>query len=315
MRLPIVAFLLAGTLLAQPGTFSIPKIDLIEFYGLRRVSPNLARQALGLKEGDPLPPSKADAEDRLLDLDRVVAAELEAVCCDENKTVLYVGIEEIGGPHYPVRQAPGGGAMLSEQVFAIGQRVVPYILTGPTAPSQLFPFVDANLAMIREVLRESGDEFHRAAAAYLLPYATRKTEIVDDLQAALTDNDATVRVRAMQALLALAQLGRTNPASGIRVPAEWFVPALTSVTWTDRKEAIAALTALTQDRDRAVLKELRGETLAALIEMSRWQTRTHAYPAFLLVGRVAGLRDVDTRDAWLRAGRETVIGQALVKAQ
>ena len=45
--------------------------------------------------------------------------------------------------------------------------------------------------------------------------------------------------------------------------------------------------------------------------MARWQTEAHAYPAFQLVGRVAGLGDAEIRDAWRRAGRETVIGQAL----
>lgn len=310
MRL-VSLILLAAVAFAQPVSPGIPKIDLIEFYGLRRVTVNLARQALGLNEGDPLPPSKADTEDRLLDIDRVVSASLEAVCCEEGKTVLYVGIEEFNGPHYSVRPAPGGAALLPRDLLAAGASFAPYSQPGR---SNLIPLADANLPLLREVLRESGDELHRAAAVYLLPFATLRSEIVEDLRIALTDNDAEVRTRAARGLLALAQLGRSNPSSKVQVQAEWFVPMLTSVTRTDRKEAVAALGTLTQD-DRAVLAKLRGDTLGALIEMARWRVREHAYPSFLLIGRVAGLREFEIRDAWDRAGRETVIGQALEKTK
>lgn len=311
MRL-LTLVLLSLTAFAQISPQGAPRIDLIEFYGLRRVTVNLARQALGLSEGDPLPASRVDTEDRLLDIDRIVSARLEAVCCDENKTVLYVGIDEYGGPHYEVRPAPGGAVLLPPELLNAGTNAAPYSQTGRAS---LIPLVDANLPMLREVLRESGEEFHRAAAAYLLPFATQRAEIVADMRAALTDNNAEVRARAIRGLLALAQLGRSDPASKIRVQPEWFVPMLTSVAWSDRKEAVAALGTLTQNGDRAVLTRLRGDTLGALIEMARWQIRAHAYPSFLLIGRVAGLRDFEIRDAWDRAGRETVIGQALEKAK
>jgi hypothetical protein len=304
--------LCAAAVFAQPAPTGPLRIDLIEFYGLRRVTVNLARQALGLNEGDALPASKVDTEDRLLDIDRVVSTSLEAVCCEEGKTVLYVGIEEFAGPHYAVRPAPGGAVLLPPELLNAGTDAVPYSQPGR---ANFVPLVDANLPSLREVLRESGEEFHRAAAAYLLPYASRRAEIVPDLQEALTDNNAEVRARAIRGLLALAQLGRSDPATKIQVQAEWFVPLITSVAWTDRKEAVAALGALTQNGDRAVLKQLRGDTLGALIEMARWRTREHAFPSFLLIGRVAGLRDFEIRDAWDRAGRETVIGQALEKAK
>jgi hypothetical protein len=306
--------LLATTAYAQNGPSGVPRIDLIEFYGLKRVSVNLVRQALALKEGDLLPTSKEAAEDRLFDIDRVVNARLQAICCDDNKTVLYVGIEEYGGPMYAVRPPPAGPAVLSEQLLTAGQGDSAYDV-GSARRTQLTALVDANLPLLREVLRDSGEEFHRSAAAYLLPFATRRAEIVDDLQAALTDNDVEVRARAVRALVWLADRGRADPASKIRVQPEWFAPLITSIAYSDRQEAIAALGALTQSGDRAVLNQLRGDTLDALIEMSRWQTRAHAYPSFLLIGRVAGLRDAEIRDAWNRAGRETVIKQALAKAK
>src|SRR3954467_7998097 len=102
------SLLLACVAIAQGAVMSIPRIDLIEFYGLHHVTLVLARQALGLSVGQPLPASKSDAEERLLDIDRVVSARLEAVCCDGNKNVLYVGIQERDAPTYELRAAPGG---------------------------------------------------------------------------------------------------------------------------------------------------------------------------------------------------------------
>jgi hypothetical protein len=313
MRL-VSLLLLTASLFAQPAQQGIPRIDLIEFYGLKRVSVNLVRQGLALKEGDPLPASKEDTEDRLLDIDRVVSARLQAVCCDENKTVLYVGIEEFGGPHYAVRPAPGGAVMLPQGLLSAGQGKPTYNLASALR-GRLTELVDDNLSQLREALRESRDEFHRAAAAYLLPFASRRAEIVADLQAALTDNDPEVRAHAVRALLYLLQQGRNDPASKIRVQPDWFVPMLISISWTDRTEAASALATLTENGDRAVLNQLRGDTLAALIEMARWQTRAHAYPSFLLLGRIAGLKDFEIRDAWNRFGRETIIKQAQAKAR
>jgi hypothetical protein len=119
----------------------------------------------------------------------------------------------------------------------------------------------------------------------------------------------------VRGLTALAMLGKADPASRVRVPASNFVEMLQSLAWTDRMEAVRSLELLTLERDVTLLGSLRGPALTSLIQMARWQTEAHAYPAFQLVGRVAGLSDADIRDAWRRAGRETVIGQALAAAQ
>jgi hypothetical protein len=226
--------------LAQEPVAGIPRIGRIEFYGLHRVSENLIRQALGVSEGEPLPPSKTDAEERILDIDRVVSAQLQAVCCDGGKTILYVGIEEFGAPRYEVRPPPGSSADL------------------------------------------------------LL-----KTPALEDLHTALTDNDSAVRSIAVKGLL--ARKG---------VPPEWFIPMLQSIDWSDRTQSVFALEQLTRGGAKASIARLRGAPLDSLIEMSRWRDEQYAYPAFLLVGRVAGFTDLNIRDAWLRAGRDSVIAKA-----
>jgi hypothetical protein len=322
---------------AQVAVIGIPRIDLIEFYGLHQVTPALARQALGLTVGSPLPSSKGDAEEHLLDIDRVIGARLEAVCCDGGKNVLYVAIEERDAPRYEARPAPGGASSLPEEIlgaygsFEQARHVAelagktgedlskghPLMTDAAARAAQLrFPaLVNTNLEAVREVLRESGDEYQRGVAAYVLPYAPAKAEIVDDLHEALADNDATVRGRAVRALTSLALLERADPGTKVRVSPTWFLDMLQSLTWSDRTQAVWALETLTRDRDVFVLSRLRGDALGSLIEMARWQTEQHAYPAFMLVGRVAGLTDLTIRDAWLRAGKETVIAQALQKVK
>jgi hypothetical protein len=318
--------LVASCAVAQVAVVGIPRIDLIEFYGLHRVTPALARQALGLSAGALLPASKGDAEERLMDIDRVIGARLEAVCCDGGKNILYVGIEERDAPRYEVRPAPGGAVALPEEILTAYRtldqaRHVAQVAgksedAGTRAAEQRFPaLANANLDVLRDVLRESGDEYQRAVAAVVLPFVTAKADIIEDLQAALTDSDAAVRGNAVRALTSLALLERSDPGSKIRVSPTWFLDMLQSLAWQDRTLSAQALETLTRDRDVFVLSRLRGPTLDSLIEMARWQTEPHAYPAFMLVGRVAGLTDLTIRDAWLRAGRETVIGQALKNAR
>ncbi|MEO8099876.1 MAG: HEAT repeat domain-containing protein [Acidobacteriota bacterium] len=330
----VFCFLLVGvTLAAQVAVLGIPKIDAIEFYGLGQVSPSLARQALGLSAGALLPASKSDAEERLMDIDRVLSARLEAVCCDDGKMVLYVGIEERGAKRYETRPAPGGASMLADEVLAayrgFEQAAHAAELAGKTEedlskgyPLMTFPaaraaqlrfpaLVGANLDGLREVLRESNDEYHRAIAASLLPYAPNKSEIVEDLHEALTDSDAGVRGKAIRGLTALWHLAQADASSKVRVSPSWFLELLHSVAWTDRTQALWALELLTRDRDVVTISRLRENELDALVEMARWKSEKYGYNAFLLVGRVAGMRDLEIRDAWLRSGRETVIKTAL----
>lgn len=329
--------LIACAAFAQVGVVGIPRIDLIEFYGLHRITPQLARQALGLSVGDPLPASRVDAEERLMDVERIVGARLEAVCCDGGKNILYVGIEERDAPRYEIRAAPGGAIALPEEILvahrAFEQARHVAELAGKlgedlskghslmtdtgtrTAQLRFVALANTNLEMIRDVLRESGDEYQRGVAAFVLPYVSNKADIVDDLHAALTDNDADVRGKAVRGLTSLALLERADPGSKVRVSPAWFLDMLQSLAWQDRTQAVWAFETLTRDRDVVLLSRLRGDTLASLIEMARWQTEQHAYPAFMLVGRVAGLTDVNMRDAWLRAGKETVIAQALQTAR
>src|SRR5579884_3957818 len=110
---------------AQPDPPNLshgPVIGEINFYGLRKVSEASVRAALGVREGDRLPPSKGDVEERLDHIPGVVESHLEAVCCEAGKVTLFVGIEERGAIHFELHDPPDGDAMLPEVVNSAYRR-------------------------------------------------------------------------------------------------------------------------------------------------------------------------------------------------
>jgi hypothetical protein len=318
---------LTGVLCAQP-----PRIDTLDFYGLRKVPEGQVRQAVGAKEGDPLPASKGDGEERLDQVPGVVESHLEAVY-DGGKMILYVGIEERGAPHFDLREAPEGDMRLPDKITAEYRSFVDAaadasrhhitdedLTQGHTRSADpatrkiqdRFPlFATDYIKDLRDVLRNSSDEDQRAIAAYVIGYAPNKLEVLNDLQYALKDADAGVRINATRSLVAIEVLARLDPKQGIKVSPTWFIEMLNSLSWSDRSRAVGALEILTEKADPSTLDQIRERALPALIEMARWKTLAHALPPFLLLGRVAGLPDEQVKEAWSKGDREWVISQAM----
>lgn len=308
-----------------------PRIALIDFYGLRKLSAEELRKALGVREGDPLPPSKGDAEERLEQVRGVVRARLEAVCCEDGGAILYVGIEERGAPHFDYRLPPSGAVTLPEEITQLYERFLllyreaarqgvgeDYLARGHAlsldpavrALQERFPaLVDKHLSRMRDVLRNSADEGQRAIAAQMIGYATKKRLVIDDLQYALRDPDDDVRYSAIRALVAIAKLGEREPELDLKVEPTWLIEMLNSLLWNDRMKAAEALAILAERRDPRLLAHLRERALDSVIEMARWKQLRHALPAFLLAGRLAGLSEEEIQDAWTRGDREAVVGR------
>jgi hypothetical protein len=318
-----------------------PRIGVIDFYGLQKVPEAKVRQALGAREGGFLPHSKGDAEENIDKISGVIESHLEAVCCDGGKLILYVGIEERGAVHFDIRDMPEGGdgsdAKLPDEIVSAYRRFLETraeaIRRGSTAEDltqghsrmadanaravqDMFPaLVTDHLAELRAVLRHSDDDDQRAAAAYVIGYAPERKDIVNDLQYALKDPDADVRSNAAGNLTALAVWARLNPREGVKIEPTWFIEMLNSLSWSDRNHAMSALQILTDTRDPSALEQLRERSLQSLIEMARWKTLGHALPAFVLVGRIAGLSEQQIQDAWSRGDREKTIAAALAVAK
>lgn len=308
-----------------------PRIGAIDYYGLRRVSAERVRQAVGVSDGDSLPASKAAVEDRLEQIPGIVLAHLEAVCCLGDRAILYVGIEERGAPHFDFHEAPHGESTLprtiTDEYDGFLQALGAAARDGHTGQDlseghelssdpgvrayqeRLLRLARENLTTLREVLRNSMYDDQRAIAAYVVGYTPPQQGVIDDLQNALQDPAEAVRANAMRSLAALSVLAAADPSLGLHVPATWFVELLHSIIWSDRYHAAQALAAITDQDNSAALEQIRQRGLNSIIDMARWKTLTHALPAFILAGRVAGLPDKEIHEAWSRGDRESVLAR------
>jgi hypothetical protein len=329
------AFVLAIAPLASAEDIS-PRIGRIEVYGAHKVSVQKIKTALGAREGGPMP-SREAAEERIGKLSGVVAARIEAACCDGRGMILYVGIEEKDAPHFEFHPAPTGDITLAPSVMDQYREFLDSVadsIRGRNADEDLtngyslmadpdcrklqqefIPLAARDLALIVQVLRESADVEQRAASAYLLQYGPRGAHnsktIVDALQFAMRDQEDTVRENAMRALKAVAVGGRLHPEQEMHIEPTWFVELLNSVVWSDRHNATLALVNLTDKRDPETLALIRERALASVLEMAQWRELRDALPAFVLAGRVAGLDDAEISAAWVSGDRKPVLDEAL----
>ena len=308
-----------------------PKVGSIEIYGLRHVSEARVRKALGVNEGDALPRSKGDVEERLVAVPGIVDAHLEATCCADNGVILYVGVEERGASHFDLRTPPEADLHLPQEVTdayhqfldAVNQAVrrkqtgedLTYghsLMADPDARDVQLKFValaDKHGKELHDILHDSGDDEQRAIAAYIIGYGPKKQATVNDLQYALKDADDTVRGNAIRAMAALGVYAKLHPDAELKIEPTWFIEMLNSLIWTDRNNAAVALVNMTESRDPSALNQIRDRALPSVIEMARWRHLAHALPAYILLGRIAGMPEKDIEDAWSRGERDQLVAQ------
>src|SRR5713226_5404734 len=115
---PFLPLLLLPGLLCAQSTVGVPspRVGVLDYYGLHKISPGRIQRVLATREGDPFPNSKGDVEERLERIPGVVRSHLEAVCCDSGRAVLFVGIEEKGAAHFEFRSVPNGEVRLPGDV-------------------------------------------------------------------------------------------------------------------------------------------------------------------------------------------------------
>src|SRR5687768_5783570 len=98
----------------------IPPIGVIDLYGVRTVPEDRVRAALQVSVGDPFPLSKVEVERRLAMIPGVVRARITGVCCDEGRSIMFVGIEEAGASLPRFRAAPAGSVRLPDDIVQAG---------------------------------------------------------------------------------------------------------------------------------------------------------------------------------------------------
>lgn len=320
----------AGQVSAQPE--DVPPIGTVDFFGLYTVSENDVRALLPFEEGDDVPldlPASFSSELAVrLDIARV---ELDFGCCDPSGlATLYVGVqEETPGSSVAYNRAPSGGSRLPPEVIAsyreLKDRLVEAVMSGYAredrsrghalssyAPARMIQdthivYAVEHRGILVEVLHDSADAEHRAAAAWILGYAANKADVVGDLERAVLDPDNNVRNNATRALAVIAQYAGAHPELGIDIRAELFIDMLSSIIWSDRNKGLLVLDPLTESRELEILAELRDQALEPLIEMCGWKLSGHASSACLILQRIGGLpdsSDPSSRDRTIARGNE-----------
>jgi len=329
----IIVGALAFAAFASTGRAQLPRVGIIDFYGLRKTTPAQVREALGINVGDSLTAlAMFQVPARLAALPGVESAALDPVCCEDGKTMLYVGVAEEGAPVLQVRAAPNGASRLPEDVIqageAFGEAYTRAIMRGlskedvsqghslmadsATRMIQLH-FVELaakHLDSLRNVLRTSSDADHRAFAAQVLAYSANKPSIVPDLVYAMRDPSSDVRNNATRALALIALYGQQHPELKITVPYEPFIDLLNSLAWTDRNKSSLALMQLTAGRDPALLAALKTRAFDAIVDVAQWTNPGHSMAGILILGRMAGMSDPDIIATFERGERDKIIDAA-----
>lgn len=325
VRVVLLCFLIIFSLRAQP------KIGYVEIFGIHHTSKSKVLKTLKVKSGDPLPKSKGDVEEKLEEIDGVLAARLEAYCCDNGSPILYVGLEERGAPSFQFRPITIEDVGLPEEIVstyqdfaaALGRAVA----AGETAedlsaghsimanlPCRLLQeqFVgqaQLNTDILRRTMLGSLDSDQRAIAAYVYGYSSDKKAAVPDLQLALRDPDPGVRANASRALKAIAVYARDvkDPEKRPVVRPTWFVEMLNSIVLSDRLEGAKALNLFLEgEPDPTLVAHIKERALPSLLEMARWRHLPHSLPAFVVVGRLCGQDEIALMRMWVQ-DRETAM--------
>jgi hypothetical protein len=317
-------------------------VAIVDVYGLTKISRQAILEAACLRPGDALPDA-AEKEELVRKLEAVPGVKRAAVDIVYGPLltggapgyVVYVGIDEGIRPSPTFRALPTSDVALPAEVvgaFREFERALAeairrgnfsddfsrgYSLSGDeevrNIQERFVTLADQHRAALVKTLQTAMDANERAIAAWVLGYSSDRQAAVDQLMLAAHDADPEVRNDALRALSALVHYVRRHRELAIDVPWDGVVDLLDSLEWTDRNKAIAVLLELTADCDEAILAKLGAQATPSLAEMARWQS-AHALMPFILLGRIAGVSDEQSLEAWKRGEREQIIARAIKPA-
>lgn len=320
----------------RTGASDARPVTSIDFHGLRSLNEQALRQKLALHEGDMLTRAAADAfskrpETLLPAMPGISQIHVSYVCCSDGGGVaVFVGVEETGSRHLILRARPTGTIRLTEGLIKVHQDVETALYKavqsgraneddseghalliddeeGRAAQVRMIALVAPNLELLRQVLRDSADDTHRAAAAMMLGYAPDKSAVVPDLVRAITDSNDDVRNNAVRAL-AVFSAKKNDPPHVLYEP---IIALLDSSIWTDLNKASFALFQISERRDPQLFAALKVPARQSLAAIAQWHSRGHALPGYMILGRLAGFPDAELFKRWQDNNTEEVIRVAL----
>ena len=326
---------MAATLLTFPAGASaqLPRVGIIDVYGVHKTNAQQVRDALGISVGDSLTSlALLQVPAKLAALPGVASASVDPVCCEDGKTMLYIGVVEDGAPVLELHSRPNGDSRLPPDVIQAGMAFAEAqtravmrgfvkedvsqghsLMADSTARMIQLQFVGLaakHLDTLRKVLRTSSDPDHRAFSAEVLAYHANKQAIVGDLVYAMRDPNSDVRNNATRALALIALYGNQHPELKIDVPYEPFIDLLNSLSWTDRNKSSLALMQLTESRNPALLAALKARAFDSIVDIARWTNPGHSMAGVVMLGRIAGIPDQEIYAMFERGERDGIIQAA-----
>ena len=292
----------------------VVKIGSIDVYGNRNISIDTILNRVNLSSGARI--SEKDLVNRSLEkkvesIPGVKLAKTSLICCDKNGGYhLFIGVAESDSVILFLRNAPTlritlptkytnaykqfserlGDAIQEKQAdedWSEGHSLIRY----PPArriQEKYKTWANEDFIMLSKVLRSSVYAVERATATQILAYNFDKQRVVPELMYATIDESDEVRNNAIRAIAVIAYYAAEHPQKDINIPYRPFIRLINSVVWSDRNKGLSVLMQLTKSRDEKLLKELRESSLPALKEMALWKSQSHAVPAFVILGRIAG---------------------------
>ncbi len=309
-------------------------VGSIDFFASQGVDIEALRARLSVRSGDTwTSESKERLTSEIMRLLGRTPSDVASICCDgRGKLVVYIGLADRPGPSVRLRtpsaelsELPEGILLLYQQLDAAWERAAAtggdavredrtrgYALSNDpvirATQLRIRGFALENQAALFTVARRSSNSRHRAVAADAVGYVDHSADQVRVLTRCALDPDPEVRNNAIRALSVLASSGI---ALASPIPHDPFIDLLASPRWSDRNKSLALLAALTERRNRAILRSICERALQPLIECARWSWSGHAYWPRVILGRIAGLNEEAIRAG---AGEASIVDLALSRA-
>lgn len=293
----------------------IVNIGSIDVYGNRNTSTDTILNRVNISSGVPVSEKRLinrGIEKKVESIPGVKLAKTSLTCCDKNGAYnLFIGVAETDSTILFHRDPPTlritlpekytnaykqfsqrlGDAIQEKQAdddWTEGHSLIRYA-PARRIQEKYMTWADEDFLLLRKVLRSSAYAGERATAAQIIAYNFDKRKVIPELMYAVTDESDEVRNNAIRAIAVIAHYASEHPAKEISIPFRPFIKLINSVIWSDRNKGLSVLMQLTKSRNEKLMKELKESSLPALKEMALWKSQPHALPAFVILGRMAGL--------------------------
>lgn len=302
-------------------------VGTIDFYGTAKVNRDSLLKYLTIREDEPLKITKTEVEQKLLAVPGIKQADASQLCCVQNKTSLFIGVfeeenrnQKSGDAYNADIKLPDTINSLYDAYFNAFQKAVAagnaqddfskgHSLMSDSATRSIqqkfVPVANKNFNLLTSVLLTSKDVEERATAAFVIAYANAKQEVVTIYKEAIRDPNALVRNNVVRALSGFAAFAQENPGK-LNLDGSIVIPLLNSVYWLDRDKAMFFLVPFTQKRDKKIIAAIKKQALPALVEMANWKSEGYAYMAYILLGRIADVKEDDIHSSWQSKNRKLV---------